>query len=156
MSNQTAKVALTALALVITLRRYLDTPASRVVQSLAADRVALGLGLGIATLAGESETFTGPTAGNGRGKRSAGESSTVTLKFRTDSVGRKPRLAFRRRTYDKGNPADHPHDVLDVPAKPCNCCGTMFQPTVQRRMLCAYCFGKREENGGFDEHGQGT
>lgn len=59
-SNRSAKVALTATALIITLRRYLDTPASRIVQGLVSDRVTLGVGLGIAALESEQETFTGP------------------------------------------------------------------------------------------------
>ena len=59
-SNDSARVALTSTALVITLRRYLDTPASRIVQGLMGDRVSMGVGLGIATLDGDSETFQGP------------------------------------------------------------------------------------------------
>ena len=59
-SNDSARVALTSAALIVTLRRYLDTPASRIVQSLIGDRVKMGVGLGIAVLKGDSETFQGP------------------------------------------------------------------------------------------------
>lgn len=39
-----------------------------------------------------------------------------------------------------------------VPKKPCSCCKAMFQPTLKRRMLCAYCYrsgDKRREVIGF-------
>ena len=59
-SNGSAKVALTSAALIVTLRRYLDTAASRTVQALVSERVVLGIDLGIAALASETETFVGP------------------------------------------------------------------------------------------------
>ena len=59
-SNGSARVALTATALIVTLRRYLDTAASRTVQALVSERVVLGVDLGIAAVASETITFTGP------------------------------------------------------------------------------------------------
>ena len=47
-SNGTAKVKATKDALRITVPRYLDTPASRIVQGLVADGVTLGVTLGVA------------------------------------------------------------------------------------------------------------
>lgn len=43
-------------------------------------------------------------------------------------------------------------DSPPVPEKPCASCGTPFQPTVKRRMLCALCFrggDGRKDSGGY-------
>lgn len=34
---------------------------------------------------------------------------------------------------------------LDRPRRPCSRCGKRFQPTIKRRMLCAYCFENADE-----------
>lgn len=38
----------------------------------------------------------------------------------------------------------HIDQPLDKPEKPCSCCGTFFQPTERRRMLCYQCFNTAE------------
>ena len=36
---------------------------------------------------------------------------------------------------------------LDRPKRKCSNCGRTFQPTVQRRMLCAYCYRRGDPDG---------
>lgn len=35
---------------------------------------------------------------------------------------------------------------IDRPRRPCARCGKKFQPTLQRRLLCASCFGDDDMN----------
>ena len=70
-----------------------------------------------------------------------------------DSANRQATEAFKaghaRCTANMGSPLGK-HDratsareldrKLDRPERPCAQCGAMFQPTTQRRMLCAACF----------------
>ena len=78
----------------------------------------------------------------------------MTLKVRTRNLKRKPRLLLRQSDCgpSKVAVADQP---IDVSPRPCRNCGKKFQPTVQRRLLCAHCFGGLESNHGLGEHGLG-
>ena len=179
-SNDSVRVALTNAALIVTLRRYLDTAASRTVQALVSERVVLGVDLGIATIEGESEKFIGPDGREwtrqtvsrgaacepdtnaGRSRYLSEPPLSVSLRVLPKEVlKRKPRLTFRKRTPQplygpsKVPLADH---KLKVSPRPCSNCGRKLQPTVQRRLLCAYCFRGGDEgsvNGGWPEHGIG-
>ena len=42
--------------------------------------------------------------------------------------------------HDSGPLGAYGDDRLDVPSRPCSCCGKPFRPTRRRRRLCGQCY----------------
>ena len=62
------------------------------------------------------------------------------------AVGEMPRSRADAGVYKGPMPSPSKDVRLKRPKRPCSRCGTAFQPTVRRRLLCGTCFGWASSN----------